>query len=130
MGGCGHTGHAADELAKGIEDVRIADRSVAGIGLPPAVPSDERCSRRGKTCALPEAEQQVVIRNIEEEIAGGLILAFKAAVEQLDTGIVEPLQFPRSIGRMGWWMTTQKTGHATSASSHLRKFTPVKLSRH
>lgn len=129
MGGSGHTGYAADELAKGIEDVRMADRTVAGIGPPLAVPSDERCSGRGKTCALREAEQQVVIRNIEEEIAGGLILAFKAAVEQLDTGIVEQLQFPRSIGRMGW-MTTQKTGRATSASSHLRKFTPVKFSRH
>lgn len=59
-----HTRHAADELAEGIENIRVPNSSVTVISLTPAVPADERRPRGRKTGALSKAEQQVVIGNI------------------------------------------------------------------
>jgi hypothetical protein len=124
-----HTGHAANVLAEGIEDARVPEGSMSGVGPTSAVPPNERGSGCGTSRALTKTQQQVVIGNVEEEIAGGLKLALEAAFQQTDPGVVEQLQPAWSIGCMEW-IAACITNSAASSSCEFRKVTPVELSRH
>ncbi len=89
LGGLVHAGHAADELAEGIEDVGVFDGGMTRVRPMATVPADKRRAGRGQSRALAKAEQKIVIGNVEEEFARIVILTFEAAVEKLDPRVIE-----------------------------------------
>jgi hypothetical protein len=116
IGGLGHARHAADELPEGTEGAGVMHRFVASIVPFAAIPADERRTGSGQAGALAKAQQQIVIRDIKKEVAGGLKLAFEATVEQLDSGVVEEFEFPDCVCVCGKaFGKIQKTARATCA---------------